>query len=219
MNPPRSLTVASLAALLSGGFVAARAPLSPPAFLVVSAASALGLAALLAAVRPLSVAGRGALVGLGLATAPLYVLGKVLKATTHHRPLGAVTFAFLALFVLAAAVTLAIRIVGARSDSSRARLVSLALEGSAGVAAALALYRPLRGAATQGGAVDVAFALGTAAVLTLLPWPERVRSAADRVGPWLWGGIVLLGFAFALGPARGVASSSSPALAAALGWF
>ncbi len=219
MNSPRTLTVASLAALLSGGFVAARAPLPVSAFLVVAGASALGLAALLSAVRTPSVAWRAVLVGLGCATAPLYVLGKLLKATTHHRPLGAVTFAFLSLFVIAAVVTFALRIVGARSDSSRARLLSLALEIAAALAAVLALFRALRGAATQAGAVDVAFALGSAAVLILLPWPERVRTAVDRVGPWLWGAIVLGGFAFALGPARFVASSSSPALAAALAWF
>ena len=215
MNSPRTLTVASLAALLSGGFVAARAPLPVSAFLVVAGASALGLAALLSAVRTPSVAWRAVLVGLGCATAPLYVLGKLLKATTHHRPLGAVTFAFLSLFVIAAVVTFALRIVGARSDSS----LSLALEIAAALAAVLALFRALRGAATQAGAVDVAFALGSAAVLILLPWPERVRTAVDRVGPWLWGAIVLGGFAFALGPARFVASSSSPALAAALAWF
>lgn len=219
MNAARALTIATLGAVLSALFVAVRGPLPVSAFFVVAAATALMLAALLSAVWRSGFALRGALVGLGLSTAPLYVLGKVLKATTHHRPLGAVTFAFVALFVMAAAVSLGLRIVAARSESAWARVVSLGFEVAGSLAVATASIRVLRDAAIQGGAVDAAFALGASAVLALVPLPERVRSAAERVGPWVWGGLVLVGLGFALGPARVVASASSPALTAALAWF
>lgn len=219
MSTARGLSIAALGALLSAVFVAVRSPLPFPAFLVVAAAVALVEGALLAALPSASAGLRGALVGLGLATAPLYVLAKVLKATTHHRPLGAVTFAFIAVVVTVGAVVVALRVVGERWASRRGRVISAGLEIAAAIAVALVLFNLLRDPATQGGAVDIAFALGSAALLVLLRWPARASAVLERVGPWLWAALVISGLGFALGSARLAAAASSPALTALVAWF
>lgn len=218
----RSLFIAVCSALLSAAFVSVRAPLSFCAFALIAASVALAQGALLGslpALRAPNLGLRALCVGLGLAAWPLSVLGRVLKTTTHHRPLGAVTFAFLALFVTGGLVALALRVVTRRTTSVGALFASRLLEGAALLALLGLLVRVIRDPATQHGAVDVAFALGSAALLCLLPLPERLRTLAERVGPWLWGVVVVVGVALAFGPARMVAAAASPALAAPLSWF
>jgi hypothetical protein len=65
--------------------------------------------------------GRAVLVGTLLCAAPLAVLGALLHAGTHHRPLGGVTFAVVGALILAAAVAIARRlprVLGGRAASA-----------------------------------------------------------------------------------------------------
>ncbi|MFZ5895970.1 MAG: hypothetical protein ACOY0T_33245 [Myxococcota bacterium] len=210
------LCIAALAAVLSAVVVALRAGGPATALLVVCGATALLLAPLLAslsALRAATPALRAVWLGFGLAALPLSVLAKLLKVTTHHRPLGAVTFAFLALFVIAGWVAISLRVMTAAPPRWLPRLLAVV----AGLGAASLLMPLVRDPIARAGVFDVGVALGSAAVLVLLPWPEAARALAQRLGPWLWATLVLVGLVSALGGAA--AGSASPALAAALGWF
>ena len=216
------LAVALSSALASAVFVAVRTPTPLSAFLVIAASVALAEGALLpslATQRAPSGALRALFVGFGLTVWPLSVLAKVLKATTHHRPLGAVTFAFLALFVSFAVVAVALRVVVRRASSAGASIAARTLTLLASLGFALELVRLVRDPATRGGVVDVSVAFGSAALLCLVPWPPRAQSSAQRVGPRAWTLLVVVGVALALGPARAAAALASPALAAPLSWF
>jgi hypothetical protein len=216
------LAVALSSAVASAVFVAVRTPTPLSVFLVIAAGVALVEGALLpslATLRAPSEALRALFVGFGLSVWPLSLLAKVLKATTHHRPLGAVTFAFLALFVSLGIVAVALRVVARRSSSAGASIAARALTLVAALGFALQLVRLVRDPATRGGLVDVSVAFGSAALLCLVPWPATAHSSAQRVGPWAWTLLVVVGVALALGPAGAAASVASPALAAPLSWF
>jgi len=212
------LALAAVCGFSTAALVCARSASPLATFCVVSGATALCLLPLLASVDSVRAQSRGvlaALVGVGLATGPLSVLGRVLKSTTHHRPLGAVTFAFLALFVVLGALSCTLRLLLLRPSRAIERVL-LVLSLVSGVSVLLPL---ILSPSTRGGVVDVALALGSGALALLVPWPERVRAHAERAGPWLWAFVVIVGFVSAQGPARAVAAAASPALSAVFTWF
>jgi hypothetical protein len=76
--------------------------------------------------RTLFVAFRVAGAGAALACAPLAVFGALVFEKTHHRALGAVTFACVAFGVVGAAVLLARRVLATRRDWLRVALIGVA---------------------------------------------------------------------------------------------
>lgn len=118
-------------------------------------------------------------VALLLSFGPLSLLGEWLSRSTHHRPLGAVTFAVCAAAVLAGVAVCAWRALG-RGNTQKAL----------GVAAALSLLLGI-GLFVRAGCppwFEAVTWLGLVAVGALLPrGPAMLRSASPRavVGVWL----------------------------------
>lgn len=110
---------------------------------------------------------RPALVGACWAIFPLSLFGSILKLETNHRPLGAATFAMIALAVLIAAVIVASRIEHAATRDRDGRGAKLRIGAlvvafmSAGVAAFHVLRNPeLRSGGLDGLSLAAAAALG-----------------------------------------------------------
>ncbi|MEB2324964.1 MAG: hypothetical protein OZ921_20790, partial [Sorangiineae bacterium] len=184
--------VAAVPAALRAG-----AGVSPGSCWLVAAggvALALGpLTAALRVLRPWPARAAGVPLGLLVALAPMMVLGKLLKTTTHHRPLGGATFAMLAVGLVLGGMAVAARLVAwSRSDAGRARglarLSLIALAVLSGLAA-LALGRAAFGAASGGvgaGVLQGAFALALAAGASLAPVPAALARSARLAGPTHW---------------------------------
>jgi hypothetical protein len=173
----------------------------------------------LSAARPLSPGLRAALLGLGLVALPLAKLSGTLKAVTHHRPLGAVTFAALALVGCAGAILVAARAFTLFGQSPWGRAARLGFVSLAALGPLLLLLRAAANPALRGGVVDLALGLGSGALLALVPWPSASRRAIDLFAPPLWLAAVLVGVVSALALGGAAAELASPALAAPITWF
>src|SRR4051812_29425047 len=114
-----SLLVALGAALVWAGIDVARVGSTLPvgvAFLALFGSSSLllGVGVVIAwYARPLGDAVRAVFAGASLAALPLAVLAAALQRVTHHRALGGVTFAFVALVLLAVSFGVAWRLLRA----------------------------------------------------------------------------------------------------------
>jgi hypothetical protein len=191
---PAAAVTALPAAIRAAGFahtavLASWFAATGPAALILGPAVALARTA-----RPWPPVAPAALMAVVLSTGPLALLGSLIKATTHHRPLGAVTFSILALLMVAGALVLTIRaaevIHGLAEERRRAaRAVAVALV-SLSPALAVVLLRgafrdPLAG--PLGYAVLdglLALALGIAAGWMRIP--RSLRHLVRRTGPTLW---------------------------------
>ena len=141
------------------------------------------------------------LFAVALSSAPLAILARVLKATTHHRPLGGVTFAILALVVLGGALA-----VGARLLTFR-RWIPIAV-GALGAVAGLRFALPALGASFLDGVLLLAAGLD-AALITPPGWTRRA-------GVPVWAVVVVLGVAlcFAMPSAASTAAERAPVVIA-----
>jgi hypothetical protein len=205
------------AALRSGAFVTA--------WLVLLGSAALPVGLFAAALRNLGVRSRAVgtvLLALALSSAPLEVLARVLKATTHHRPLGGVTFAIIALFVLLGAVAVAARLLSWGQDGTKKHIVLAigvlaALAGARFALAAVGGHAGFIRSAVLDGALLVAagFAGG------LLPAPAAIAGHARRLGIALWAVVVALGLAlcFAMPARASAAKAAAPVTFAAFSPF
>jgi hypothetical protein len=144
--------------------------------------------------RPWPPAASAALMAVVLSTGPLALLGNLLKATTHHRPLGAVTFSILALLTVAGAVVLTSRaaelIRGLEEGRRRAARIAAVAVVALSPAVAVVLLRgafrdPLAGPLGY-ALLDglLALALGIAAGWVRIP--RLLRPSVRRAGPTLW---------------------------------
>lgn len=137
---------------------------------------------------------------LGIATCvgPLAVVGAVLQAGTHHRPLGGATFAALAMVAVVACMLFVGRLdAWAQGDDVRfAKLARILLTLTAGigllVAAGLLFMLGSRSEAFRSGVFDGLNAAGFWALAVLGPLPAAVRKAAARFGLPVWAGLVVL---------------------------
>jgi hypothetical protein len=126
-------------------------------------------------------------VGIALALAPLGLFARILKATTHHRPLGAVTFAIISIVVVLGAIAFSARVItelAARRNSPSFRavralsVIAAALLALAGCAVA---FRALAGdAELRPLAIDTVLLLVAVAAVGWFRLPaarvKRVRS-------------------------------------------
>jgi hypothetical protein len=153
--------------------------------------------------------------GLVLAAPILIVLGRVLKSTTHHRPLGAATFAMLAAVVVLGAIAIAARLIGPAVRTGRwqrmARSILAVLLGTA-MLATIALALPL--ARTELGSVlDAVLALGLSLVAFRAKLPAALQGAARIAGPVAFVVVVAGGIAVRSGGVRAATGASAPVLA------
>ncbi len=191
------------AALRSGAFVTA--------WLVLLGSAALPVGLFAAALRNLGVRSRAVgtvLLALALSSAPLEVLARVLKATTHHRPLGGVTFAIIALFVLFGAAAVAARLLSWGRDGTKKHIV-LAIGVFAALAGARFVLAAVGGQAgfIRSAVLDGALLAAAGFAGGLLPGvPRRSPGRARRFGTviwarrWLWASLLCFAHARPSGP-------------------
>jgi hypothetical protein len=209
------LLLGSLVALVAAAIAAPRvagdavSPLAAFALLYSGAAlvAAPAVAALRAA-RPMPRLALAVPAGLLLAAPALLLFARVLKSTTHHRPLGAATFAVGAALVALGAIALATRWLSQGRRSKIALLVLLALAALGTFALSLPLLGQAPGAAFDG---LILFGLGAAA--GRLPIPERLVRAGKIAGPVAWVAAVALLLLLRDPPARRAAAERAPVLA------
>jgi hypothetical protein len=218
-------TVAAAVAALPDVRRVAAAGVSPGlAWLGLAGSTALVLGPLLVLVRAAATRLHdlsAALLGIGLAALPLAVLGQVLKAHTHHRPLGAATFGALALGVLAASLLVGLRLhswAGERPSLGRRVLLRVA----AAVALAGAAIVLMRSVASAGGhhhVIDVLRVLAATAIAWMGLNQPRVEMWARRAGAMMWVVLVIGGFVASAGPARAAIREHAPVLGGPAAWL
>jgi hypothetical protein len=191
-------------------------------WLSLAGATASVLGPLLAARSTLRPAEPGLLafaIGIGLAAGPVALLLSMLKSNTHHRPLGAVTFAFAAAIVTAVTCIGTLRLQsGFQPESKFASPARFGLIVFALLGPLLLIVRLAGEAQARSSLFDAGLALGVAAVALLVPWPARLMTLAQRVGPLVWAAVVGIGFLSARA-SREAALEASPALLAPFTWL
>jgi hypothetical protein len=164
---------------------------------------------------------RAVLLGLALAALPLALFAGVLEQNTHHRPLGAATFAVLALAMVLGFVAATFRlfqVLEARSVAVRragfALVVALSLAGLAAV-----LVRALGAPGLVPHVLDGLRALATATLCHLLLRFPGVASIARRVGAPLWVFVVVAGLVASRGATGSAIRATAPVLGGPQAWF
>jgi hypothetical protein len=197
--------------LLSAG-----APVLALLLLIGGAALALGpLVALGRQARPLSRGLLACLVGAGWSLPVLLVLGRLIEQKTHHRPLGAATFAVLALIVVLGASTVAGRALSLASSRGPAG-IALALAGGLAVLVAAQAFTgagPFRASIVDGVALCSAVVSAIA-----LPVSKTLESRLHAVALPLWSLLALAGVVLSWTTVGGVVGELAPVLAPLNGW-
>lgn len=228
----RGLLLGSVASALAALPAAFRAAHAGASFVACWAALAGSTALLLApavgafrAARPMPRALPTLLVGLLLAAGPLVLFARVLKATTHYRPLGGATFAIVAAGVLLGCLALSGRLVAASQSGARRRIAQrlLGVLAAASALIGLVLAAPAVGAGgLRAGVFDgvLAVALGIAAALPRTSaWLPASR--ARLAGPIAWLALAILGAGVLhLAPAvHAACAGRAPVLLGLWGWL
>ena len=154
-----------------------------------ASAAVLGpLGAVVRRARPLPLAAWCIPIGVGLALAPLTLFARILKATTHHRPLGAVTFAIVSIGLVLVATAFAARVISelaATRNSSNFRSVralSAVLAALLALVACAVAFRALAGdAALRPLAVDTVLLLVAVAAVG---WFRLPGARVERLRRW-----------------------------------
>ena len=177
-------------------------------------------------VRTERMGSRAALLGLALAAAPLSLLAEALKRSTHHRPLGAATYAVLALALVSGAVVVAWRLLRfSESGSPAARRVVFWLAAFAALGSvAFVLVRALGAPALVPHVLDGLRAFATATLCHLLLRLPRVTKVAERAGAPLWvatvvASLVVMGGLGGARPTAAAIHAAAPVLGGPLAWF
>jgi hypothetical protein len=211
------VTVPALVRLLGAGIGAGSAAL------VLAGGSALVLGPLLVLVdrtrggdaRPSSV-----LAALGLAAWPLARFGSLLEQTTHHRPLGAATFALVALALVLGSLLVAHRVsVLAASGSALGRGLTFAIYAAAAGSLALVLGAVLRADGARPHVLDGMFlVVGGALGWVALRLPAVVH-ALSRSGAPLWIALVAAHLFGVTRPSFEQIRDHAPVLSGPAGWI
>jgi hypothetical protein len=177
--------------------------------------------ALASAVRGEAKGLRASLYGFGLAAAPLAVLASVLKSGTNHRPLGAATYAVLALVTILICVVVAAWLLRVgRSESTGAKRAVLAVLTLGALASiAFVIVRALGAPELVPHVLDGLRALATAALGYLLLRRPRTTRLLGRAGGPLWALVVVAGLVVAQGATRTMVRAAAPVLGGPLTWF
>jgi len=161
-----------------------------------------------------------------LAALPLLPFATLLKTTTHHRPLGGVTFAVIAGLSIVGLALICARFVTwagvqptRRASFSRVLLLVLAALGTA--ALLFGLVQGLKGgSAYQTGFYDALRVLALATLAARVPLPETLLRRALGLGLAGWLAVVTVGVCLARAPAMQVElASRCPVLHWPLVWL
>jgi hypothetical protein len=184
--------------------------LAVQAFVVCMAGSALVMAPLSAALASAPVASkfRTALtVGVLLAALPLLPFATLLKTTTHHRPLGGVTFAVIGGLTIIALSLVCARFVtwaavqpNARAAAARVALVIFAALGTAALLVGL-VHGLKGGSAYQTGFYDALRVLGLTTLAARVRLPETLLRRVRGLGLATWVAVVTVGVCLGRAPA------------------
>lgn len=142
-----------------------------------------------------SLSGLGpALLGACWAVLPLSLLGSVLKLETNHRPLGAATFAVIALFVVVAAMAVAARVdaAAARDADGRGAKLRIGALVVAFLSAGVTAFHVFRNPELRSGGLD-GLSLAAAVALGLLAQRKVPPRAAFRHAVPLWVAVAVSG--------------------------
>jgi hypothetical protein len=191
------LTLGTAGALLVALPGAWRASASGASFmagwLVLWGAAALLVGPLAGALRLLRPEPRGLLtllLGVGLASGPLTMFAQVLKQTTHHRPLGAVTFAVLGTAVLLGALAIAARVMGMARSAGRGRrwgrVIAIVLAAIAGLFVLRLIIGALLDGSLRSGLGDGVLAVLAVVAGAFVPVPETLARRTRLAGPGAW---------------------------------
>jgi hypothetical protein len=156
--------------------------------------------------------------GVALAALPVARFGSVLHATTHHRPLGAATFAIGSLAVVLGCLLVAYRVAALDRQGVR-RIAAFGLFGAAAMSSGAVLFTALRAEGLRSHVVDAVLLVGGAGLgWVVLGRPALVRSLA-RVGLVLWT-LLVLGHLFAVTrPGFDQVRDRAPVLSGPVGWL
>jgi hypothetical protein len=158
------------------------------------------------------------LAGVALAAWPVARFGSVLHATTHHRPLGAATFAIGSIVVVLGCLLVAQR-VAALDRQGLGRIAASGLFVAAAVSTGLVVFTALRAEALRSHLLDGALlAVGGGLGWVVLGRPVLARTAS-RVGLVLWTTLVAGHLFAATRPAFDQVRDRAPVLAGPLGWL
>ncbi len=206
--------LASLPGLIR--LLSAGAPVLAVLVLIGGAALALGpLVAFGRQARPLNRGLSACLVGAGWSLPALLVLGRLIEQKTHHRPLGAATFAVLALIVVLGASTLAGRALSL-SSSRRPAILALAVAGSLTL---LVAAQAFTGAGSfRASLVDGAAVCSVVVLAIALPVSKALETRLHSLALPLWGLLALAGIVLSRTTAGGLVGELAPVLAPLNGW-
>jgi len=156
------------------------------------------LSAALASARGTSRFRSALTVGVLLAAVPLLPLASILKTSTHHRPLGGVTFAVLAALAIVGLSLVCGRLVtwaGEQRPMRGAPRVVLVVLAAMGTAALLfGLVQALKGGdAYRTGAFDALRVLGLATLAARAPLPDTLLRRLRGLGLAAWIAVVTVG--------------------------
>lgn len=179
------------------------------AFLILFAGAALvcaPCAAALSVAEPSGTFSRALAVGTVASAVVLVPLATLLKSTTHHRPLGGVTFACLALCVIGGFVLLSARLLTWAGEqatllrtAARVALVLLAALGAA--AALLGLSHGLRAdAAFRNGFLDATLVLACSVLAARVQLPKAMVQRARGFGLATFIAVVTVGVCLGRAP-------------------
>jgi hypothetical protein len=206
--------VASLPAVIR--LLQAGAPALAVLLLVGGSALVLGpLVALGRQARPPARALLGTLLGAGASLPVLVVLGRLIEQKTHHRPLGAATFAVLSLLVVLGASIVIGRALSL-ATSRRVAWIALAAGAALGV---LVAAQAFTGAGPFRASLLDALLAGAVAVLAIaLPVSATREERLQRLALPLWGVLALAGIVLSRTSVGGVVGELSPVLSPLNGW-
>jgi hypothetical protein len=146
-------------------------------------------------------------VGVLLAAPPLLPFATLLKTTTHHRPLGGVTFAVIAgLSIIGSSLICARLVTWAGVQSTRlgagVRILLVALAALGAAALLLGLVQGLNGGrAYQTGFYDALRVLGLATLAARVRLPETLLRRVRGLGLAAWVTVVTVGVCLGRAPA------------------
>jgi hypothetical protein len=164
---------------------------------------------------------RASLIGVALAAMPVMVLGEVLKVQTHHRPLGAATFGFLALALVAGSVLVALRLLawGAGASERTQRLALRFLRVLAATSLTLVVLRATAAEAYGRDVLDVLRVVVLALLASRALDAPRVVALARRAGVAAWVVLVLVGLFSARGEVGAKIRERAPVLGGPAAWL
>jgi hypothetical protein len=179
------------------------------AFLVLLAGSALVMAPLSAALATAERSSRfmrALTVGALVSALPLVPFASMLKTSTHHRPLGGVTFAVVSSLLIVGVTLVSARLIswaGEQPSLRRlaARILVVTLTALGAAAMLLGLVNGLRGdPAFRTGFFDALRVLGLATLAAWVPVPESFVRRARGFGLAAWIAVVTVGVCLGRAP-------------------